>query len=1061
MRRRWLEKYFFCAVFFFKILGNTAAQFQCQMQPLPPCPEKMAGISAGRQSLAMDSFGRLWIATSSGLYYFDGIKYLTPDINQANYQLLRKSRITCLLIDRSNMLWIGTLEKGVFTMDLLNFEIKHYPLRPNDSCALADNIIMCLFEDAEGDIWISMHQQGIAKFQPQNPCKFRRHKPVASDLAMVTQEHFPNIIQGFFQDPRDNHILWLATMRGLWRFDKNQWTSQPYYYKINGTIDLQKGFNSYRDITHHPMSTDKIVLATWGAGLTVFDIRKKHFEHHQIESGSFDKNNISNIIFIDSNLILVNAALAGLLQYDLQKKKGHWWQDQSLFYMPFQYLRTCYKDQYETLWLVGTGNKIFYIELSKNNPPFYALGSSDLVKTIYVAEHQRYYSISEFSLCLYITEKSLKSTKKICLPDRDPDHIEKFNDLLFTAKKELIILSNRALYKLEEATQTLKKLPIPFEKYFISSTALFLSLAEDPSENLWIGTNWEGILIINLKTFEGKKFLKGEPNGLVHSFWISDINLDSRGNIWYGTEQGYGRYDLEKQSFIPFAYQAGNTQDSSYNFKFVNTLRADPEKNMVFLGSFENGFATASYNRFPHEKVKLYNADMGFGGERVTQVLVDKNKVFLVHNRGFSVFYPEDETFCNHIPAAGFNRINAVSKGPDSSLILGTDQGFFVVDPALLECQRIYPKPYFQFISYGSDPPIKGETIKYPLKKELTYTSNYFNCELSILEWKYRPYVQYSYKLEGLDNQWIYTKDKGSISYAGLPNGKFTLLVRTSVDGAHWSKPMSLLKLNIKPPFWKTWWFIAAGILALLGTVTIYHKTRIARIRANERLKAQFESQLADSEMKALRAQMNPHFLFNCMNSIKGLIIDQKHDEASKYLTKFSRLIRLILENSDSSLVSLGREIEALKLYLELESLRFGNKFNYVIVSDPELDFEKIMIPPMILQPYIENAIWHGILPKINAGSLSISIKQRDNHVVFEIDDDDIGRKMSSMISTHLKSTKSMGTSITERRIMLNNKRYGMADTIDIVDKIDDQGKPQGTLVRLTIGKMIQNSPSE
>ena len=141
----------------------------------------------------------------------------------------------------------------------------------------------------------------------------------------------------------------------------------------------------------------------------------------------------------------------------------------------------------------------------------------------------------------------------------------------------------------------------------------------------------------------------------------------------------------------------------------------------------------------------------------------------------------------------------------------------------------------------------------------------------------------------------------------------------------------------------------------------------------------QLQQQKTQLEMQALRAQMNPHFIFNSLNSINRFILKKQSSEATEYLTKFSRLIRMILNSSANTSVSLAEDIEALKLYLELESLRFEEKFNYNIQYEPDLDIDFIQVPPMLLQPYIENAIWHGIMHKAGKGHLDIMISQKEN----------------------------------------------------------------------------------
>jgi LytS/YehU family sensor histidine kinase len=196
---------------------------------------------------------------------------------------------------------------------------------------------------------------------------------------------------------------------------------------------------------------------------------------------------------------------------------------------------------------------------------------------------------------------------------------------------------------------------------------------------------------------------------------------------------------------------------------------------------------------------------------------------------------------------------------------------------------------------------------------------------------------------------------------------------------------------------------------------------------------------------------MNPHFIFNSLNSINSFIIDNKTHLASDYLTKFSRLIRLILDNSRSEIISLEKELEAMKLYTLMESIRFNNKFKYKIQIDENISTENIKIPPMTIQPYVENAIWHGIMHKQGDGTVKICVKQpKENELEIVIDDDGIGRAKSAEIKKNSGSTnKSHGLAITQQRLELHNDR----NQIETIDKYDEQGNATGTrvVIRLVI----------
>lgn len=257
-----------------------------------------------------------------------------------------------------------------------------------------------------------------------------------------------------------------------------------------------------------------------------------------------------------------------------------------------------------------------------------------------------------------------------------------------------------------------------------------------------------------------------------------------------------------------------------------------------------------------------------------------------------------------------------------------------------------------------------------------------------------------------------------------------------------------------------TWNKVLTGgliLLAILGGLVLFilrqrFKNQQLVAAKNEEIKtARFKQQLSELEMKALRAQMNPHFIFNCMNSINRMILSEDGDNASRYLTKFSKLIRLMLENSENPIVSLEDELVMLESYIELESLRFKGKISYRISVDEDIDKEHTLIPSMVLQPFIENAIWHGLMHKDGEGFINITIKEEDDLLRCVIEDNGVGReKALELQAKTLLNHQSMGLQITEERLRLLNSRE-LQDLIRITDLKDKINQALGTRVDITI----------
>ncbi|MDX1407387.1 MAG: histidine kinase, partial [Saprospiraceae bacterium] len=316
--------------------------------------------------------------------------------------------------------------------------------------------------------------------------------------------------------------------------------------------------------------------------------------------------------------------------------------------------------------------------------------------------------------------------------------------------------------------------------------------------------------------------------------------------------------------------------------------------------------------------------------------------------------------------------------------------------------------------------------------------------------------VSYAYKLDGFDKDWVAAGQRRFVRYANLKGGRYRLHVRaTDFDGTE--RASELLAFSIAIPFYKSAWFIALSSAVLLTFLLMLYRQHIQNIRAQEKLKSEFDLKLSNLEMQALRSQMSPHFIFNSLNSIKYYVINKEADEAADYLTKFSQLIRVILENSKSELLTLRQEIRALQLYCEIENLRFDERFTFRFEVDPEINLDQFKIPPMLIQPHIENAIWHGLMHKDGERSLSVMFAREERGIQCTIADNGIGRARAQELANSRRHKKqSLGTSITSDRIEMINKLYGTHVRSTTEDLFATDGSPAGTRVSIYIDDITQ-----
>ncbi len=254
--------------------------------------------------------------------------------------------------------------------------------------------------------------------------------------------------------------------------------------------------------------------------------------------------------------------------------------------------------------------------------------------------------------------------------------------------------------------------------------------------------------------------------------------------------------------------------------------------------------------------------------------------------------------------------------------------------------------------------------------------------------------------------------------------------------------------------------FIGGATLITLFAALLFHtfrqrlKNQKVIAAKNEEIKEiDFKRQLTELEMKALQAQINPHFIFNCINSINQMILDDDNKNASKYLTKFSKLIRMILENVEETEVTLSNELNLLETYIQLESIRFEGNIKYEIGVSDNLDIENTYLPSMVLQPFVENAIWHGLRHRKNKqdGKVLIAIEQQERELLCRIEDNGVGRqKAIELQQKTVYKSKSMGLKITEDRLKLLSNEM-QKQLVKITDLLDKKGKPKGTLVEVSI----------
>lgn len=328
----------------------------------------------------------------------------------------------------------------------------------------------------------------------------------------------------------------------------------------------------------------------------------------------------------------------------------------------------------------------------------------------------------------------------------------------------------------------------------------------------------------------------------------------------------------------------------------------------------------------------------------------------------------------------------------------------------------------------------------------------HFNSILRIryvgLSYKQYQKVHYRYRLLDKDDTWTYTMNT-EVEFAFLAEGYYTFELSAANEDGEWSPPVTF-RFFIKPPFWRTWWFIFGAGLLVLTLIFAIFLVRIRRLQEKNRVR----EQLYDYRQQALVARMNPHFIFNSLNSIHYFIFNEDKRVAGKYLTRFASLMRLTLDFSTRDYVSLEEDISALHLYMELEAWRFRNKFMFFLHTDEAIDVKVIRVPPMIAQPFVENAIKHGLLNRMeDGGQLKVRYRFTDKKLECVIEDNGIGREAAEKLKQdHIEGVhRSAGVSITRQRLEIACEKHKQPFLLEYSDKTPDTHSETGTLVRFYI----------
>ncbi|QMW01392.1 sensor histidine kinase [Spirosoma foliorum] len=416
-------------------------------------------------------------------------------------------------------------------------------------------------------------------------------------------------------------------------------------------------------------------------------------------------------------------------------------------------------------------------------------------------------------------------------------------------------------------------------------------------------------------------------------------------------------------------------------------------------------------------------------------------------NEGINIANPKNHTIRYITTIEGLHSNSPVGfyYSPANELFLGHTNTINILNVNQLNNQ--ITKPHIALSSLE----IKGKPVQLDVSKELTLQPDENAITLSFSALNYEPASknQYKYQLLGLDTSWVDLGDRHMLSFTNLAPETYQLNIKSGNGSGVWTDKPLVVRFTVKPHFTATWWFRSLIGLLIGGLVVGMMRWRVNALAERNQTIAErnrMDLQIAELKLRALQSQMNPHFLFNSLNSVQNYLLTDRGIEGAKYLSKFSRLVRRIMENSNHQYLRFEQIIETLRMYIEMESFRFNHEFHYEFDIEENETLLDALLPPMLLQPYVENAIWHGLMPKEGEKNLKISARIDRHHIYCTIEDNGVGRKLTPQREGHISRGQEMTKGLFE-----SLSRKDSDARLEIIDLFDENNNPSGTRVEMII----------
>lgn len=936
--------------------------------------------------------------------------------------------------DTKGYIWIAT-DMGVSRFDGYNF--KNY----STADGLADNTIFKFYEDPKGRIWFCSFSGRLSYYY--NDSIYGSDMPINEDLRATLKNGYLTGIQCL-----PNDTLLLGTFNGLIKAIPQTTNNKTTWVAIH-TIDTGRIFlvnDGY--IVTEPSITGKLKfkLHRSGAGGAVI---------LPIEYYSF----ISICEQYDNSFYILTTGPAYILDSRGMyiKTIDNWVGSSAL------------KLNNNQVWL---GRRIGGVKLYSitNGEVLRSLLHGLTVSGILIDKEKGYWFTTTEDGIFYMPSEKYKyytTEEKAIPPNRITAIIEIDTNTLFICHKQVLVSENSSPPKPKFRWLSAMDISKKRDLYYWSA------LIYKPGE-LWLSSS-SGITIINIYTNTLIKFIDNYKGNSGPEYGSRLAIKSSQNNVWSLnlstlSKINASKYEIENVINIPARAQTlceyfdssiligtingvycykndsltywGNS-NPLYKHRFVDIKRRN---NMIVAATRGSGLCIMY-----KDTTYILTKNEGLCSNMCRCVLIDdNNQIWLGTNNGINLIRTNETGQPVNISSLSIfdgllsNDIEQIGKCADM-LWIYTKKGLTTFNPDSVAYNNVAPPVYIQQLTIDNIP------ADVQINNTFSHTTNFIGINFIGLTYKNAGKQQYKYQLEGYDTTWTYTTNT-FVQFTKLPPGDYRFIVKCINNSGVESITPAVLPFTINTPFYKKWWFyVLAMSMFIAGTFTaaiLY----INRIKKREELRNETNLKIASLELQAFRAQMNPHFIFNCLNAIQDFIIKNDSSSARRFLTSFAKLIRTTLNNSRRQNVTLEEEVEFLKLYLDLEQMRFNNKFNFRFSMQPGLTISAIEVPAMILQPFVENAIRHGRIGSLDRqGELLMTFEVINEVLICSVDDNGIGYNQSAKNEYQPGNKQAHALDIINDRIKTIAEINKADIRYTIQDKSELKNSETGTLVRLFI----------